>query len=457
MGRNENAELFEKASVHEAVAQLTIPVIISSLVIVVYSLADTYFVSLLNDSVQNAAVTLVTPVLFTFNVAHNLFGMGAASMMSRSLGSRDYKTVYQCAAFGFYCALCWGVLFSILCIGFQNPLLRLLGADWETWKATREYMFWTVFCGAAPAILNVVLGHMFRAEGDSVHASIGSMSGCILNMILDFIFITPHGLNMGAEGAGLATFLSNCVSCLYFFVILYWKRGRTYVCIHPKQVVFKKDIVLGIGNVGVPAAIQNLLNVTGMTLLNYFTASFGADAVAGMGITQKIHMVPIQIALGFSQGIMPLVSYSYGAGDFKRMKQTILFAVKLMLPPILITTAGYYIGAGKLVGLFMDNVVIVDYGTRFLRGFCLSLPFLCTDSLITGVFQALGMGKTALTFAILRKAVLEIPAILLLNFLFPLYGIPYAQLVTEIVLAVAGVIMLFRIFRREECVCHKSV
>ena len=155
-----------------------------------------------------------------------------------------------------------------------------------------------------------------------MHASIGTMSGCLLNIILDPIFILPWGLHMGAAGAGLATFLSNCVACLYFFVLLYGKRGNTYVSIHPKNFTLKRDILSGICTVGVPAAVQNLLNVTGMTILNNFTSSYGADAVAAMGITQKINMVPMYVSMGLSQGIMPLVSYNYSSGNIKRMKRT---------------------------------------------------------------------------------------------------------------------------------------
>ena len=222
----------------------------------------------------------------------------------------------------------------------------------------------------------------------------------------------------------------------------------TFVCINPKKFSFQKYIVLGVCGVGIPAAIQNLLNVTGMTILNNFTSSYGAQAVAAMGITQKINMVPLQVAMGFSQGIMPLISYNYASGNHRRMKETIFFTIKTLLPFLVVVSLGYFAGAGVLTRAFMDNEAIVAYGTRFLRGFCLGLPFLCMDFLAVGVFQAVGMGKAALSFAILRKIVLEIPALYLLNSLFPLYGLSYAQLVAELVLSIASVIMLARIFRR---------
>ncbi len=443
-------QLFEQTPIPRAVMTLAIPTIISSLVMVIYNLADTYFVGMLDNPIQNAAVTLAAPVLLAFNAVNNLFGVGSSSMMSRALGRKDYETVRRSSAVGFYCALISGLLFSLVYTVFQTPLLEVLGADSGTAAATGEYLKWTTAFGAAPAILNVVMAYLVRAEGAAMHASIGTMSGCLLNIVLDPIFILPWGLDMGAAGAGLATFLSNCAACLYFFILLIAKRGKTYVCISPKLLSPKKAVVLGICAVGIPAAIQNLLNVTGMTVMNNFTASFGSDAVAAMGIAQKINMIPLYIALGLSQGIMPLVSYNYAAGNIKRMKKSITFSMAIAVSFLSVIAIAYYFGAGGLVTLFMQRQIVVDYGARFLQGMCLALPFLCVDFLAVGVFQACGMGKMALLFAILRKIVLEIPALYLLNRAAPLYGLAYAQFTAEFILAAAAAVVLMRIFRKTE-------
>ena len=276
------------------------------------------------------------------------------------------------------------------------------------------------------------------------------MIGCLLNISLDQILLLPCVLNMGAAGAGCATFLSNCVACCYFFVLIFLKRKHTYVCINPKKLSRNKAILLGVCGVGIPASIQNLLNVTGMTILNNFTAEYKADAVAAMGITQKVNMVPVYVALGISQGIMPLISYNYASGNHKRMKETLFFSLKMSLSFLTGATLLYFAGAGPIIRMFMDNENVVAYGTRFLRGFCLGLPFLCMDFVAVGVFQATGMGREALIFAIMRKIVLEIPAIYLLNYLFPLYGLAYAQLAAEVVLATAAVVVLVKLFQRLE-------
>ncbi len=450
MEDKQKTKLFEETPIPKAVMIMSVPTVVSSLVMVIYNLADTYFVGMVNDPVQNAAVALAAPVLLAFNAVNNLFGIGSSSMMSRALGRKDYDTVSKSSAFGFYCALISGALFSLLFTVFRQPLLSVLGADAGTAAATGAYLKWTVTCGAIPAILNVVLAYLVRAEGASLHASIGTMSGCLLNIFLDPVFILPQGLNMGAAGAGLATFLSNCAACLYFFVLLHVKRGRTYVCVKPSMFRPSAAVVASICGVGIPASIQNLLNVTGMTVLNNFTSVYGPDAVAAMGIAQKINMVPMYIALGLSQGLMPLISYNYASGNTPRMKKTVLFSAGISISFLSFITAGYYLGSDFFISLFMKNEQIIAYGSRFLHGLCLALPFLCLDFLAVGVFQACGMGRKSLVFAILRKIVLEIPALYLLNRLFPLYGLAFAQLTAELVLAAAATVVLIRMFRRLE-------
>ncbi len=438
--------LFEKMPVPKSVMLLGVPTIISSLVMVIYSLADTWFVGLTNDPVQNAAVALAAPVLLAFNAVNNLFGVGTSSMMSRALGRKDYDTVYKSSAFGFYCSLFFALVFSSVYIVFRSQFLDILGVKPDTLNATAKYLKWTVALGAAPAILNVVFAYLVRAEGSAFHASIGTMSGCILNIILDPIFVLPFGLGLGAEGAGLATFISNCAACLYFLILLFIKRGRTYVCIRPSMFRFKKEIILGICGVGIPASIQNLLNVTGMTILNNFTASYGADAVAAMGIANRINLVPMYIALGLSQGIMPLVSYNYANRTHKRAKYAITFSAKIAVGMLAFVTLVFYMFASVFMGMFIDNGQIISYGSQFLRGLCLSLPFMGLDFLAVAVFQACGIGRLSLLFAILRKIVFEIPFLFILNFLFPMYGLAYAQFSAELILSAAAVLVLKRIF-----------
>ena len=442
--------LFEQMPIPGAVARLVVPTIMGSLVMILYNLADTYFVGYLNDPVQNAAVTLAAPMLLAFNAVNNLFGVGSSSMMSRALGLKKYDTVRHSAAFGIYCSIICGLAFSLGYSLLSGQVLDILGADETTREATRQYLFWTVSLGAAPAITNVVMGYLVRAEGSAINASIGTMSGCFLNIILDPIFIMPWGLGMGAAGAGCATFISNCVACLYFLVYVLIKRGRSYVSLSPAMALQGRKVALDILAVGIPAMVQNLLNVTGMTILNNFTASYGSEAVAAMGIASKVQMVFMYVNMGISNGIMPLVGYNYADENVKRMKEAMAFTAKLILITLSIATLGCYIFSDQLVGLFIENAHVIELGSAFLRGLILSLPFMAVDFLGVGMYQACGMGKMSLAFAVMRKIVLEIPALFVLNALFPMYGLACAQPFAEFVLAFAAAAVMLKIFRDME-------
>ncbi len=439
--------LFEETPIPKAVMTLAVPTVVGCLVMILYNLADTYFVGMLNDPVETAAVTLGATVILAFNAVTNLFGVGASSLMSRALGVKDYDTFKRTSAFGFYCALTASVLFSVAVAIFNTPLLRLLGATSDNIEATRSYIFWTVICGAVPAIVNVVMGNLVRSEGSALHASIGTMSGCLLNIILDPFFILPQFLNMGAAGAGLATCISNSVACIYFFVLLAVKKGRTYVSISPKDFKPSKYIVKEVFLVGIPASIQNLLNVTGMTVLNNSMSVFGSEAVSAMGIAHKTTMIPMYVSMGISQGVMPLVGYNFASGNRKRMSTAIRFTMTIGISFMAVATVFFFIFSNPIIALFMDNELIVEYGAAFIKGLCLAQPFLAIDFSGVAVFQACGMGEKSLVFAVLRKVVLEIPALIILNKIFPMYGAAYAQLVAEVVLAVAALIMLKKIMQ----------
>lgn len=444
---SERLALFETEKISSAILKLALPTVLSSLVMTLYSLADTFFVGMLNNSVQNAAVTLSAPVLLAFNAVNNLFGVGGSSMISRALGRKDYETAYKSSAFSFYFAIIAGLLFSSLAFFFNDGLLVLIGADSTTMEATRAYLHWTVVLGAVPSILNVVMAYLVRAEGSAMHASIGTMTGCLLNIILDPIFVLPQFLAMGAEGAGLATFISNCIAVIYFLILNFVKRKDTYVSLDIRRISLQRFVVLGVCAVGIPASVQNLLNVTGMTLLNNFTSVYGADAVAAMGITQRLNNVPFSIANGFSQGLMPLVSYNFASGNYKRMKDGIVFSAKVIITGLIAIALAYFLFSDFFISIFMNNESVMEYGTRFLHGFCLGIPFLGVDFLALAVFQAVGKGFFSFMFAITRKIILEIPAIIVLNILFPLYGLAYSQFFAEVIMAVIATVTLTRLLR----------
>lgn len=441
-------ELFEKSPVWNAIFTLTIPMIISSLVAMIYNLSDTFFVGALNDSVQNAAITLTAPAMTLFYGITNLFGIGASSLMSRSMGQKDMDTVKRASATGLYLALLGAVCLSAVTIIFNGPTLRILGTDADTFQATGDYLFWTVCLGAVPGIMSIMFSYLLRAEGRSLQASVGQMSGCILNIILDPFFILPFGLNLGAAGAGLATFIANCVACVYFLVLICKERDKTYVCINPFYITLKKHVLMEIFIVGIPGVFQNILNVLSMTILNNIIAEYGSDVVAAVGIANKINQLPIQIVFGFTQGVMPLVGYNYAAGNMSRMKETIKKTYMITLSSLTCILILFNVAGQPIIRIFMDNDEIVKTGAWFLSGFGISLPFMCVDFMVVGISMAFGMGKPAFIFSFLRKLFLEIPFILLLNMFAGVTGIAYAQCATEVIMAVVAFFVQWSILKK---------
>ena len=232
--------------------------------------------------------------------------------------------------------------------------------------------------------------------------------------------------------------------------MIFIKRGKTFVCINPEYFRFDKKIISEVCGVGIPASIQNLLNVVGMTLFNNLTAASGEIAVAAMGIAQKVNQIPFYVALGVSQGIMPLIGYNFASGNVKRMKKALVFTMSVTAVFLSFVTLGYFAFSENIIGFFMKNSDIIELGGVFLRGFSLAMVFLAVDFIGVGVYQACGMGKLSLFFAIARKIILEIPFILILYSRFSVFGLPYSQFLAELILSAAAVIVLIRLFKKLE-------
>lgn len=443
-------DLFENMPVTKAIFTLTIPMIISSIVSIVYNLSDTFFVGQLNNPVENAAVTLVAPAAVLFFAITNLFGVGASSLMSRKLGSKEFDDVKKASATGLYFGLFCSIMLSVIALVFTSPILKILGTNEETELVTRNYLFWVVGVGSVPGIMNILFSFILRAEGRAVHASIGAMSGCILNIILDPFFILPFGLNLGAAGAGMATFISNTFAFAYYLVLMIFIRKKTYVSLNPKDVSFKSDIIKNIFVVGFPGVVQNNLNVVSMMIFNNLAALFGTYAVASIGIVNKLNQLPVQIIFGFSQGVMPLIGYNYASGNKSRVNQAIKKIFQITLISLAVVMMIYFTCSKSLVWIFMKNQEIISIGSKFLIGCGLSLPFMCVDFVVVGISQSFGYGRYALIFSILRKAVFEIPFILIFSKTIGLFGLAYSACCAEILMSIIAIFVLKKILGKFE-------
>ena len=295
-------------------------------------------------------------------------------------------------------------------------------------------------------MVSLSLGHILRSEGYARPASVGMMFGGILNVIMDPILI--FGFNLNVAGAAIATAFSNTMSVVFFVVQYLRLRGKSSASLNPRYFTFR--YVKEIFSVGLASALATALGNASNMVMVHLASAYGDIPVAAYGVVKKIDQLPLNVSMGLCQGFMPLVGYNYASGNFDRMKKAFLFAFKIVLVGMTAICTFYFFQSEFMIRLFMDNDVIIGYGSRFLHGFCLGLPFLCLDFLCVGVFQATGMGRFSLLFAIMRKILLEIPALFILNALFPLYGLAYAQLTAEVVLSAAGMFVLYRLFGRRK-------
>lgn len=233
---SDQKDLLQGMSIPRAIAKYAVPTILSQLVTLLYNLADTFFVGHTNDPAQVAALTLSFPLFMSLTMIGNLFGIGANSLISRSLGNRDEAQAQKTSTFAFYGALALTAVWVILLGTLMEPVLRLIGAKTqETFRATASYIRWTVLIGGLPTVASLMLGHLFRGEGNTRRASIGMALGGLLNIGLDPIFV--QGLGMGAAGAGIATALSNATAFLYLLVCKLRDRS-TVIRLSPRRLKF---------------------------------------------------------------------------------------------------------------------------------------------------------------------------------------------------------------------------
>lgn len=439
-------EVFRNVSVPSAVANLAIPTVISQLVTMIYNVTDTFFVGQLGDPRKVAAVSLVMPAYTMLTAIANLFGVGGSSVISRFLGSEQSERAKRTSSFCLMAAIIVAGIFSILAFVFQRPLLVLLGADENTYEFASNYINWVLVIGGIPTVLGMLFGHLVRSEGSAKQASIGMSLGGILNVILDPIFIITLGL--GVKGAAIATMISNCATVCYFLVYLYHKKGRTVISFNYHRMDHEQHIAGKVISVGLPASLQNILSLTSNTVLNNLAAGYGPTALAAVGIVKKIDMLPMNVTMGISQGVLPFLGYNYGAKRYDRVKDANRFMRIVAVSFSLVCIFVFEVFAESIVGFFINDVETIKLGATFLRILCLMTPMMAISYLITTMFQATGQGKRALTISIFRKTTIDVPLMFLLNKLIPLYGLMMVQPIVD-TMSVGLAFALYRDFSKK--------
>lgn len=396
--------LFENKPVARAVAAMAVPTIISQTVTVIYNMADTFFVGQTGDPNQIAAANLCMPVFMFLTGFSNLFGIGGSSLISRSLGSGNSKKAEQAASFSIWVSLAVSLLYGILVFSFREMILFAFGANEETYLFCTQYLFWTVFVGAVPTVLNTLLAHLVRAEGHSRQAGMGMTMGALLNIVLDPVFIM--GFKMEIAGAALATMISNTIAALYFIFFILSQKNSTAISLNPKKLSFRDHIPSEIILTGLPSALMSLMSTFSNVTLNRLMSSYSNKAIAGVGIAKRIDMLSFGVAIGISQGVVPLIGYNYTAKNFTRMKKAIKVTFIMAFSVTALCSVLLFTCAQPMVRAFIDDAETVLYGRSFQRIICITGPCIAVTLIIITTFQAVGKKVQPLFLSMLRKGIL---------------------------------------------------
>lgn len=448
--------LFEQMPVPQAVRRQILPAIASQMVLLLYNLADTYFVGLLNQPPQTAAVSVAYTITVLMTAIANLFAVGGASCMARAMGRHDAEGARHIAGISFWWCLLAAVLFSGVFALLASPLLHLCGATAETYAPALRYARWVVIWGGPCAIVNILLANLMRAEGSAALASAGVSLGGVINIALDPFFVLPQFLGLGAEGAGLATAISNGIGTVFLLACIFRRRRSSTVSLRPGSLRCTAKYMGGILKIGFPSCAQYLLTVVAVGALMKFMSAYDTDAVAALGIVKKLDMLPLYFSIGVSTGILPLLAYNYASGDRDRCCRVFRLGCGVSAAFSLLCVLVYELLAPVLVGLFIDTPATIAYGAAFLRIMVLAMPMMAVCHPMITQFQAMGRVKESLICSVLRKGALDIPLLFLLDGLIPMYGCTMVQPIVDCVSMLAALWLCRRIVREEQAIKSPS-
>lgn len=443
-------ELFETMPVPQALTKMAIPTIASQLIALIYNIADTWFIGRTNNPYMVAASSLVLTIFMVTVALANMFSAGGGTLVTRLLGANREDEARKVQSYSLALAGIIAVAFSLLCLVFMNPLLRLLGASDNTIGYAKQYLFFVVVLGALPTILSNVMSAMVRNIGYSKEAAFGLSMGGVLNVILDPIFmflLLPDGYQV--MGAAIATLLSNITTLIYFILVYRRLRDKTLLSLPRRVEKIESASTRSLFSVGIPAAMGILLFDIANMVINRLAASYGDFELAAVGIVLKAERLPLNIGIGICLGMMPLVAYNYAAKNFKRMESVFATARNAGVVVAVISVVLYYIFAPYLVKAFIADTTTVLYGTQYLRARCFATPFMFMSFHMVHMMQAVNRGQVSFYLAIIRQLCLNIPLLFLMNHLFGMAGVMHTQLIADFLNVIASYVIYRCIVRKQ--------
>lgn len=445
MNQQEQQQQYErmtKTPIPRLITTLAIPTMISMIVTAVYNMADTFFVSQLGTSAAGA-VGIVFSLMALIQAVGFTLGMGSGAYISRLLGQQNYDKANEVSSTGFFTALFFGAVLSVVGLLFLDPIMGLLGATPTILPFARDYAKYILF-GAPVMCSSFVMNNLLRSEGKASLAMIGIASGGVLNIILDPIFIFVFDL--GISGAAIATLISQCIS---FLILLgQFLRGKSILKLQIRRMARTADTYGAILRIGFPSFCRQGLASLATVALNVSAAVYGDAAVAAMSIVGKIFMIVISVMIGFGQGFQPVCGYNYGSRQYRRVKSAIVFSMKTGVVLMLILCVLGLIFAPQLMALFRrEDAEVISIGAMAIRAQCVALPLFPIVTIANMTFQVLGRSGKATLISAGRQGIFFLPLIAVLPHLFGIGGVVWTQALADVLTFIMCVPFLVPFFR----------
>lgn len=436
----EKNELFASLPVPVALRQMIVPAAVSQIIVLIYNMADTFYIGRTNNPYMLAGASLILPVFNMLLCLSSLAGIGGGTLISRLLGSGEEEEARKVSAFSFWLAVALSLAFSLGLGCFMTPALRFLGAGDNIFLYARQYSFCVIVLGAVPTVLSNVMAHLVRSVGMSREAGFGITLGAVLNIALDPVFmylILPDGQQV--LGVGVATLLSNCVACAYFLAILWQIRQHTVLTADPRDGLPRGRNIAAVFGVGIPSAVASLLFDLDYVVIDKLMVSYSEVALAAIGIVLKVERLPLNVGIGICQGMVPLVAYNCASGNEKRMNQVIRLSLATGLVVAAASILLYELFTPWIVRVFISDAPTVGLATTFLRIRILATPLMFLSFFTVYIFQGFGNGRISLFLGVVRWAVFNIPMLYLLNSCIGMYGIVWSQIAADILTVLLSV------------------
>lgn len=433
---NKNQKMLESASYPKLLINLCLPTIVIMLVMVIYNMADTFFIGQTGDAAKIAAVSLCAPLFSILSGLGTLLGSGGCTAISLAFGKKELDKIKGYSSFCCYGSLVLGFLFLMVVLLAAKPIALVLGADADTMGSTLWYL--RILALGSPVILfSNVFGNIIRADGAAKESMIANGLGTITNILLDALFILAFSWDVA--GAALATVLGNCTSCVY--LLYYILKKQPALSLHPKYLSLHRETALPVLTLGLPLSFSTLLMSVSHMIANRMVVGYGSIALTAQSVSGKIGMLISMLAMGICMGMQPAVSYNYSSGNLKRLRTIVRdTGIFTVLVGTLLTVACFS-ARNFLIAAFIDNQEVIDYGQIMVFASIIIGPFYGLYQLCQTFLQSTGKASYATFVALLDKGLFYLPILFVMQNFFGLYGIVFTGAVTLLFSLTAGGIL----------------